>query len=297
MKISKILILILLVCSQGALADPDDKNTRPAGIISWMRSFFTPEEIEFDESRRKFMKKGASAGVAVAVTAGGGGFVGSLLEAGRKKLPEALKKKLVALRRVNGDGTMILDAESLEAYREALTKALGNFPQAREAILERIGRLDKVLNNKPLLKSIADTRPSLNQWRNNPFSQARARRRLSELGARVMDIEGMPVLEEAVLAARGLLDAMLLKKMAYQIQLTNPEREEYMIAFTEAEAAMVKSYRALINSLAKRHERLQIRHGFLVAWLPRLQFEADLALELYELSQQKLEIRTCKSFL
>lgn len=294
----KIFAVMALLCSQGAFAGSENQtkveNESPAGWIKRLTAFFSPEEIEFDQSRRRVLRGGVSLGV-VALT-GGGGLAANLFESGRQKLPDALKKKLVALRRAKGSGHITLDADNLRAYKAALNEALKDYPQARKAILERVARIDGVLENEPLLESIADTRPHPDTIGNDVFRQERIRKRLSDEAARAMEIEAMPSLEEAVLAARSFLDSMLLKKIGYQIILANPQKGEYVLAFNSSEARLVRMYSALINSLAKKQEKLQVKHDFLSKWLPRLKYEADLALKLYEESRKHF-IVTCKGFL
>ncbi len=294
------LIVVLLFFSQSVQASPEDElvaeERGPTGFVSRLLNFLRPGEVRFDEGRRKILRGGVGLGAAAALTAGGGGFAASLFEAGRQRLPNALKRKLVALRRSNSSGVMTLDAENLKTYKKALMQALQDYPQAKDAILERIGRIDKVLKNKPLMRSILDTRPHPDTIGTDPFRLERLRRRISEEAVRAMEIEAMPSLEEAVLAARSFLDSMLLKKIAYQVRFTNPDRDEYVVVFSDSEAHLIRVYSALINTLLKRQEKRQIQNDFFSKWLPRLKFEVDLTLELYEKSQKHF-IGACRSLL
>jgi hypothetical protein len=272
--------------------------------VAMVKKMLSHGEVEFDESRRKFMRNsaGAAAGAGVIASGGGGGVVASILEQIRLKTPKDVLRRLARLR-VNNSSVIPLDKAGLSSYKKSLLKELSKTtnPHIRLVIQERLNQMDQAFNNQDLLNSITDNRPNLDDIFMDNRQRRRLERRLQKARDKLIANGKLQGLELLVMTARTLLDDVLLRKIAYQIQFVNPEKDEFSVVFTEEEFKTIRQYSTMINSLEKSQLKHFSHNSFLSQWLPLLRHEVNLAIEMYEVSKYGISgstsVRFCKALL
>lgn len=289
-----VLSFIVVIAAQASYAGDELKPETQTGFvrryINMVIQKFNPDEVAFDESRRKFMRNtaGAAAGAGI-MASGGGGAVAAILKQAHQRLPNSVLRRIARLRAGNGS-IVPLDKKAMATYRKGLMKELSKTTNEniRRVIESRLRDVERAFDNKRLINSIADDRANLSKYENifmDERQRLRVERRLERARNKLIANGKLQSLEILVLTARNLLDDVLLRKMAYQISFVDPSKNEFSEVFTEEDFKTVRRYSAMINSLEKSQLKHFSQNSFLSQWLPLLRHEANLAIEMYEVSK------------
>ncbi len=305
--ITSIILALLIVCSSSLATEKDNNQpplTRKSFIRKMLETFKSKLElgnVEYDESRRGFLKNTGKTIVGAGV-ATNPGFLDALA-----KWAHRARLRKIARFRINSN----LGESGLESYIQALKNEAGTdiSPELKRALTKRIDAASETVKhintlyepNGETLKDLAsqkDTRRNLKEVMNDPNFRRKNQRKIKKAQESLMSRSSDFVsLTLDILTARTLLEPILIKRMGFQISYTSISNNEFTLALDEYDLAIIYDYLEYIELLRNKFIELnKPLAGDAYIWLKNLEYEALLSLEAYEVSKQNI-MGSCKALL